>query len=337
MTFVLPNLGPRVYRPFVAVWVEDETGRLVKLVTLWGVKSEWYKELTTFWTLTKGEKELLFPVTRPTRSPGRYQLLWDGRDTQGRPVPRGTYRIVIEVNRERGTYTKRVATIVCGDEPAGATVEPTANWESLSITYRPKAITGVKKHPFRTIARWALTLHIYVSMAGFLLLFFFAVTGITLNHADFGLSEPQLETLTIAVPPTIMDRPAQETLSEHLRRELGVSSPLTLYREYPEEIEMQFAAPGERAQVLINRMNAAAQVELVTRGWLGKMGDLHKGLDSGRLWFWIIDITAVLFVITSLTGMISLAALPSRRRVGFIVGLVGVALSVAVYVIWVPK
>lgn len=139
ISFTLPNLGPRSLRPFLAAWVEDEAGKLVKIITLWGLKQEWYKELATFWGMTGGNQALLFPVTRPTRSPGKYRLMWDGRDTAGNPVRMGTYRVVVEVNRERGEYTKRSAMIACAEAPSAAQIDSTVNWDELSIQYGPKA------------------------------------------------------------------------------------------------------------------------------------------------------------------------------------------------------
>ncbi len=50
------------------------------------------------------------------------------------------------------------------------------------------------KHAVREVARWGLTLHIYISMTGFLLVLFFAVTGLTLNHDNFGLDGPRVAT-----------------------------------------------------------------------------------------------------------------------------------------------
>lgn len=189
----------------------------------------------------------------------------------------------------------------------------------------------------RGLTQWALTLHIYLSMTGFLLIILFAVTGLTLNHADFGLSEPQIETSTLTLPDHLLGQPEEQQITDHLREQLGVTSPVTLYKQFPEEIEVLFAAPGKRTHVIINREEKTAAVERETRGLLGKIGDLHKGRDSGRLWFWIIDITAVLLTISSLTGIVTLASLPARRRGGFVFGALGLFLAILLYLVWVPK
>ena len=63
----------------------------------------------------------------------------------------------------------------------------------------------------------------------------------------------------------------------------------------------------------------------------------HKGFDSGPTWYGIIDVAAVILIVSSITGMITLLALRARRRSGFIVGFLGVALIFVVYLIWVPR
>ena len=60
------------------------------------------------------------------------------------------------------------------------------------------------KHFIRVISHWGLLLHIYVSMAGFSLVLLFAVTGLTLNHQDFGWGEPELTTSQIELPKELM-------------------------------------------------------------------------------------------------------------------------------------
>jgi len=190
---------------------------------------------------------------------------------------------------------------------------------------------------WRTVSRWALTLHIYVSMAGFLLLFLFSLTGLTLNHGDFGWSEPALVKRTLMLPQALVDHPSEAALSAYARDALGIHAPVKSYREYPDEIELLFAAPGSRAQIQITREDRTARVEIETRGLFGVIGDLHKGHDSGRVWSWAIDFTAVLFMFTAATGMITLASLRARRRTGFVLGALGIVVTLVVYWLWVPR
>jgi hypothetical protein len=180
-------------------------------------------------------------------------------------------------------------------------------------------------------------IHIYVSMAGFTLALLFGVTGLTLNHEDFGISDPRTERSEISLDKNLVDNPDQGTLEQRLHQKLGIRSPSTDYHEDPDQIQITFAAPGTRTIVTINRLDGKGEVEKETRGFLGKLGDLHKGFDSGAVWYWTIDVAAMLIVISSFTGIVTLLALRARRRTGFAVGALGMLTVIAIYVIWVPK
>src|SRR5262245_37957858 len=193
------------------------------------------------------------------------------------------------------------------------------------------------KHVVRVIAHWALLAHIYVSMAGFTLALIFGVTGLTLNHQDFGWSEPRIATSQIILDKSLIDNADQVAIEQCLRQRLGLRWPPTDYRDDPDQIQITFAAPGARTAVTINRANGTAEVERENRGFMGKLGDLHKGLDVGKVWYGTIDVVAILLVISSLTGMVTLVALRARRRTGFAVCALGILTVIAIYVMYVPK
>jgi len=193
------------------------------------------------------------------------------------------------------------------------------------------------KHVVRVMAHWALMLHIYISMAGLTLAILFGSTGFALNHQDFGLSRPSVGTSRITLPQNLVDHPDPAGLEASLRRMLSLRSPATDYHDDADQIQMTFAAPGARTVVTIDRKDGSAEVERESRGALGKLGDLHKGLDSGNVWSWTIDVAALLIVTSSLTGIVTLLALRARRRTGLAVGALGVLTVLLIYVLWVPK
>jgi thiamine biosynthesis lipoprotein len=127
-------------RPYVAVWVEDSSGKLVRMLSIWGNKSKYYPDLSSLWNFLKVKYDLkqFASVTRATRPAGRYELVWQGLDAANKAVPPGTYRIVVETNQERGTYAKESGTIVIGDTPASITLPATTNFEPVQVQYGPK-------------------------------------------------------------------------------------------------------------------------------------------------------------------------------------------------------
>jgi uncharacterized protein len=193
------------------------------------------------------------------------------------------------------------------------------------------------KHIVRVTAHWALLIHIYVSMAGLTLAMLFGATGLALNHQDFGFSSPQTTTSEIVLEKNLLAHPDQATVDHYLRDKLGLRAPATDYHDDPDQIQVTYATPGARTLVTINREDGKAEVEKETRGFMGRLGDLHKGFDTGAVWFWTIDLAALLIIVSSLTGIVTLLALRARRRVGFTVGALGVLTVFVIYMIWVPK
>lgn len=139
ISLTLSTPDPRLDRSYVAFWVEDLSGKLVRAIVLWGNKAKYHSEMMGFWKITGGDPALLYKLTRATRAPGSYRVVWNGMDDQGKPVPRGTYRIVVETNRYHGDYARAATTIACENEPASVTLpDRTVNYEAIKITYGPK-------------------------------------------------------------------------------------------------------------------------------------------------------------------------------------------------------
>ena len=138
ISLTLTTPDPRLDRSYVAFWVEDLSGKLVRAIVLWGNKAQYHSEMTGFWKVTGGDKDLLYKLTRATRAPGSYRVVWNGLDDDGKPVPRGTYRVVIETNRYHGEYAKAAGTIVCESETSSITLAGSVNYDTIKVQYGPR-------------------------------------------------------------------------------------------------------------------------------------------------------------------------------------------------------
>ncbi|WP_020596031.1 DUF2271 domain-containing protein [Spirosoma panaciterrae] len=101
ITLELARFEGRSHRPFVAVWVEDESGKPVRQLALWYNKPRWLHDLREWYSL---QTDKAASVTSATRSPGEYTLVWDGKDDDGQYVKQGKYTVLIEAAREHGSY-----------------------------------------------------------------------------------------------------------------------------------------------------------------------------------------------------------------------------------------
>jgi hypothetical protein len=133
----------------VVVWVEDKDGNLVRTVSLWVSMSgagpfQWMPDLKR-WYVGDGERklrdktEMFFTIARPTRQPGKYRVIWDGKDDHKKLLPAGEYTIWIEAAREHGTYQDIRKKVTLADKPFTEELKGNVEIRSASIEYRRKA------------------------------------------------------------------------------------------------------------------------------------------------------------------------------------------------------
>lgn len=203
-------------------------------------------------------------------------------------------------------------------------------------------------HPHRRQSQWkrrtAITarwLHIYLSMAGFAILLFFAITGITLNHQDsFGGAARTVQVqgnvdrkwVSVGEPKDV----AKLEIVEFLRNKHGVKSAMSDFRVDDSQIAVSFKGPGYSADAFVQRDSGKYELTETRQGFVAIVNDLHKGRDTGTAWAAIIDISAVLLTLISVTGLMLVFFLQKRRMSGLIAVGIGAVLCWLVYLIWVP-
>jgi thiamine biosynthesis lipoprotein ApbE len=139
VAITIPLTAPRSSkRPYVAVWVEDSSGKPVRVLAIWGDKSKYFPDLSTLWDRVHGRVDQFRSVTRATRPAGKYALVWDGLDNDHKPLPLGAYRITVETNQEHGSYAKQAGTINLGDSPTSITLPATSNFDAVLVQYGPQ-------------------------------------------------------------------------------------------------------------------------------------------------------------------------------------------------------
>lgn len=186
--------------------------------------------------------------------------------------------------------------------------------------------------------------HIYSSMLVLVLLLFFAVTGITLNHPEWQSSlGASSATQQLQLPNELQQLSWSEDeleqavqankIADWLREQHQVQGAVFNFSYDPDELllELDFKRPAGYSTVVIEL--AGGQVELSTEyaGTLALLNDLHKGRYAGTSWKWLIDLTAIACVLFGLTGFYLLWRQPSRRRSGINTAVFGVILMLLAY------
>lgn len=108
----IPRLNVAEYhRPYVALWVEDTSGRHMTNLSVWyqqtsnaeGHGTKWLPDLRQWWR--KSGRTLTVPVdgiTGPTRPAGKHALSFSDTQPQLRNLAAGQYVLVAESSREVG-------------------------------------------------------------------------------------------------------------------------------------------------------------------------------------------------------------------------------------------
>ena len=184
---------------------------------------------------------------------------------------------------------------------------------------------------------WTRTLHIYISMLGLLALVFFSVTGIMLNHEEwFGFAEPRITNRTGTLPEAMTAEPDKLAIVEKLRREFVATGAMVSFEIEPERLTVIFKSPGRRTEARLDRTDGRAEVTIETHGFNGRLAELHRGTDAGTGWRWVIDGTAVVLLITSVTGLALWCLVPKWRPLGLAALGVCVLVCGGVYFLLVP-
>ena len=193
----------------------------------------------------------------------------------------------------------------------------------------------------RNIAMLSRWMHIYGSMISFAIVFFFSITGITLNHPDYFAGElkttqekGKLDSNWVMNKDT--NKIAKLEIVEFLRKNHNIKAAVSEFRIDDTQCTISFKGPGYAADAFINREDGAYELTLLRAGIVGIMNDLHKGRDTGSKWQWVIDISAVLLVLVSLTGMILILYIKRKKWSGLFIAIAGAILLWLSYTLFIP-
>jgi len=204
----------------------------------------------------------------------------------------------------------------------------------------------------KKVQLWARRLHIYISMSLLLIVLFFSITGITLNRPHlFVKKQADITETTLNIPTHLFSseqgkfKPDQTLLLDYLKSQgnlSGTPSSLELFTEVEEgeliegEISLDYKGPGFSSTVFIDMLSQEATIETTHYGLVAVLNDLHKGRNSGEVWSWFIDISALLMVLFVLTGVCLLVPKKKTFNTALKWTAFGSAVSLAIYLFAVP-
>lgn len=174
---------------------------------------------------------------------------------------------------------------------------------------------------------------------------FFAVTGITLNHAASLGAKPRVTQTQARLPAELLTQiavePAQAAagkralppaVREWLGAQLGASPGGRKVEWQADEIYIDLPRPGGDGWLTIDRATGEIHQEVTTRGVVAWLNDLHKGRHTGTAWIVFMDFFSVVCVIFCLTGLALLVVHARRRPMTWPVVAAGLLLPVVIVI-----
>ncbi|BDP41811.1 peptidase [Deinococcus aetherius] len=205
----------------------------------------------------------------------------------------------------------------------------------MSLSAKPESAARASRRPRSLKARthvWLRWLHTYTSMVSLLVVLFFSLTGITLNHPDwaFGSAETRREVTGTLPAGWIRDGEVNWlTVAEELRARQGLHGRAEDTRLDGNEASLSFRAPGYSADAFIDTGTGRYTVNVEAQGAVAVLNDLHRGRDAGGAWAWLIDLSGIFLTLVSLTGLGILLYL-KKTRVKALAAMLGASALVAV-------
>ena len=177
-------------------------------------------------------------------------------------------------------------------------------------------------------------------LAGMLL---FAVTGITLNHANQISAKPLIVTLDTALPKPLLaelqlaatQQQLPSSVHNWLEQQLKQSINPTHAEWSSNELYLALPRPGGDGWFSIDLDSGELLYESTDRGWIAYFNDLHKGRNSGAAWSWFIDIFAGICVLFSFTGLWLLTRQTKMRPSTWPVTLAGLVIPVLIMLLFI--
>ncbi len=213
---------------------------------------------------------------------------------------------------------------------------------SARATDQAAALERLAKRPSaqgKTSAKWQRAmrwLHVYSSMIAFLVILFFGVTGLLLNHPSWLFGDEVTTTRDSGrLPESVRsDDGSVEFLavSEFIRETYDVQAGVTNFDQVDEEGSINYAGAGYGSTVRFDVTSLDYEITEREEGFVNAMRDLHAGRDTGGTWSLIIDISAVFLVFVAVTGLGIQLFMRKRRQKALAWLAVGTAGSV--FLIW---
>lgn len=190
----------------------------------------------------------------------------------------------------------------------------------------------------RDFYRHARYVHGWLSAFAFLILMFFALTGLFLNNPNWFEPEKDENTVTVSMTPDLLakvkgqENPSTDILN-FVRAEHTLVGRFQSSEVLDGEVMIRLESPAGSTDVWAMLDTGEIEVSSKPASTVSLINDLHRGKNAGTAWSWLIDISAITILILSIAGFILFLSIKLRLLTHLL--LTAASLAVLILFIWI--
>lgn len=187
--------------------------------------------------------------------------------------------------------------------------------ERLSKAHHAKPKKRYRRTDFYRQSR---ILHAWLSAFAFLVLMFFALTGLLLNHPEWFDAKTDAHEVSLTLSTTqlaalqALENPA-ESLLQMVRAETTVVGRFKSSEVLEDEVMIRLTSPSGTTDISLLRDTGEIFINIEQATTVSLLNDLHRGKDVGAGWRWLIDISAAIILLLSIAGYVLFFSLKTRK------------------------
>lgn len=200
---------------------------------------------------------------------------------------------------------------------------------------KPRASRNRKADFYKLCRKW----HGYLSAFAFAALFFFAVTGIMLNHPDWFANDlGDQQAMTVTLPPQLLSSSLEleappTAITDFLKDKALIVGSYVRGEIADGSAYLFFESIRGSTDITINLDTGRAEINLARTKLSMIIQELHRGTKAGGVWQLFIDAAAILIIALSVIGFLLFFSLRLRLKSSLALVIAGLALMAGLFVI----
>lgn len=189
----------------------------------------------------------------------------------------------------------------------------------------------------RDFYRHARYVHGWLSAFAFITLLFFSVTGLLLNHPEWFEPAKTEETTKLTLPASVLKSIEQQenpsdTILKYVRQQKNLVGRYQSSEVMDNEVMIRLESPAGATDIFVMADTGETEITQKPASTVSMLNDLHRGKNSGLGWSWLIDISAIIYIVLSLAGYILFLSIKTRLVTHLV--LTAVSLAMIILLIW---